>query len=166
MERVQTGGPGGGGPPIPGPMGEIHAHVAIVPMLRLGPYATYDVSPYAPSDQVPARQVVEGGLRAKVSPPLLTGSWHLSGVVGLGYAYATWPSHSTGAESFGPLAGTFLDLPVGIGVGYRIRGPRDPWELTAELGARVGVAFFGALYSDAPRDSFALGLSVGVSLQE
>ena len=166
MQRLQTGSGGSAPGPIPGPVGEAHAHVAVVPMLRLGPYLSHDISPYSPSAGVPARQITEGGFRAKIAPPILAGSWHLWAVLGLGYARAYWPSHSRGAEHVGGVEGGILNLPVGLGVGYRMRGPRDPWELTSELGARVGLAFFGAMYSDAPRDSFALSLSVGVSLQE
>jgi hypothetical protein len=165
MQRLQTGSGGDGSSPIPGPVAEVHAHVAMVPMLRLGPYFAYDISPFAPSAGVPARQITEGGLRAKVAPPLLTGSWHLWAVLGLGYARAYWPSHTAAGKSIGGIEGDFIDLPVAVGAGYRLRGPRDPWELTAELGGRVGLAFFGAMYSDAPRDSFALSLSVGVSLE-
>jgi hypothetical protein len=167
MQRVQTGGSGDSPGPIPGPVGEIHAHVAVVPMLRVGPYLAHDLAPYAPSADLPARQITEGGLRAKLAPPLLSGPWHLWALLGLGYARAYWPSHTVGGgASVGGIEGDILDLPVGVGVGYRLRGPRDPWEVTAELGGRVGLAFFGAMYSDAPRDSFALSLTLGVSLQE
>lgn len=167
-QRIQTGPGAGVASPVPGPVVEAHAHVALVPMLRLGPYLSYDVSPYAPSDGVPAREIGEAGIRAKVAPPLLGGSWHLWGLLGLGYAVAYWPSHAQGpAHVAGPgIEGDYLDLPVGVGVGYRVRGPSDPVELTAELATRVGLAFFGEMYSDAPRDSIALTLSVGLSLQE
>jgi hypothetical protein len=166
VQRLETGLSAGAPGPIPGPVGELHAHVAIVPMLRVGPYVSYDISPFPPSAEVPARQIAEGGVRAKFAPPLLTGSWHLWALLGIGYAYAYLPSHGANGVSVAGVEGTILDLPVGIGVGYRMRGPRDPWELTAELAGRVGLAFFGAMYSDAPRDSFALSLSVGVSLEE
>jgi hypothetical protein len=166
MQRLQTGAGPDSLRPIPGPVGEIHAHVAVVPMLRLGPYLAHDIAPFSPSDAVPARQITEAGLRAKFAPPVLTGSWHLWALLGLGYARAYWPSHSVAGEGVGGVEGGILDLPVGLGVGYRLRGPRDPWELTAELAGHVGLAFVGAMYSDAPRDSFALSLSVGVSLQE
>ncbi len=169
MQRFQTGAGGAPSSPFVGPVGELHAHVAVVPMLRLGPYVTHDIASYAPSAGVPARQITEAGLRAKIAPPLLGGPWHLWGILGLGYARAYWPSHEQASGGSAPvpgIEGDFLDLPVGLGVGYHVRGPRDPWELTAELGARIGLAFLGAMYSDAPRDSFALSLSVGVSLDE
>jgi hypothetical protein len=166
MQRFQTGAGAAPSSPFVGPVGELHAHVAVVPMLRLGPYVTHDIASYVPSAGVPARQITEAGLRAKIAPPLLGGPWHLWGILGLGYARAYWPSHAERSVPVPGIEGDFLDLPVGLGVGYRVRGPRDPWELTAELGARIGLAFLGAMYNDAPRDSFALSLSLGVSLDE
>jgi hypothetical protein len=164
-QRVQTGPGAGVTSPIPGPMVEANAHVAVVPMLRLGPYFVYEAAPYAPSADLPARQFGEAGMRAKLSPPILGEPWHLWALLGLGYGLAYWPSHTQGAVHSGQIEGNYLDLPVGMGVGYRVRGPGSPLELTAELAARVGLAFFGEMYSDAPRDSIALTLSVGVSLQ-
>jgi hypothetical protein len=165
LQRFQSNQPAGAPSPIPGPVGEVHAHVAVVPMLRVGPYAAYDVSPLPSSAGVPARQFVEGGLRGKLAPPLLSGPWHTWAFLGLGYAWAFLPGYTVAGRPAGGIDGGILDLPAGVGVGYRLRGARDPWELTAELGARVGLAFFGPLYADGPHDSFALSLSVGVSLE-
>lgn len=166
IQRVQTGTAAGAPSPGPGPVVELHGHVAVIPMLRAGPYVAFDVEPLTGPGGPPPRTFLEGGLRAKLSPPILTGSWRLWALLGLGYAWVDWPSHAEGNVSVAGLQGTLLDLPLGVGAGYRVRGPHDPWELTAELGARVGLAFFGSLYSDPVRDSFALSLSVGVSLDE
>jgi hypothetical protein len=166
MQRVQTGAGAGAPSPGPGPAGELHGHVAVIPMLRAGPYVAFDVEPLSGPGGPPPRTFLEGGLRAKLAPPILTGSWRLWALLGLGYAWVDWPGHEESGASVAGLQGTLLDLPVGIGVGYRVRGPHDPWEITAELGARVGLAYFGPLYSDGARDSFALSLSVGVSLDE
>jgi len=65
MQRVTPDRDAGVPLPQAGPMGELHAHVALVPMLRLGPYLAYDLSPGAPD-----RQTTGAGLRAKLTPPL------------------------------------------------------------------------------------------------
>ncbi len=166
MQRVRTGSGASVPGPIPGPVGELHAHVAVVPMLRIGPYVAHDISPVAPSAAVPARQITEGGLRAKVTPPFLGGRWRSWALLGLGYAHAYQPGYSAGGTPVSGLEGGILSLPLGVGVGYRVRGPHDPWEITGELGCRLGLAFVGPMYSGAPGDSFALSVSLGVSLDE
>jgi hypothetical protein len=167
MERLTTGGPPGSPTPTPGPVFQLQGHVALVPMVRIGAYVAHDISPV---DSVPARQITGAGLRAKVAPPLLSGPWHTWAVLGVGVAHAYEPSHSvpgpSGSLTVGSAEGGILDIPVALGLGYRVRGPRDPWEISTELGCRFGVAFFGSLYDGGPRDSFALSLSVGVTLDE
>jgi len=154
--RLTTGQSAGVPAPIPGPAGELHAHVALVPMVRVGGYLAFDVSPVP---GFPVREIAEAGLRAKLSPPLLSGAWRDWLFVGVGYARAFAAGEGGG----------FLDLPVGVGIGYRLR---RPWELFAELEGRVGLAFAGPLYDkSAPgpyegHDSFALSLCVGVSWDE
>jgi hypothetical protein len=136
-------------------------------MVRIGAYVSHDISPI---DSIPARQITEGGLRAKVAPPLLGGPWHTWAVLGVGVGHAYEPSHSvpgpSGPTTVGGIEGGILDFPVALGLGYRVRGPRDPWEISTELGCRFGAAFFGAMYDGGPRDSFALSLTVGVTLDE
>ena len=166
MQRFQTSAGSGAPTPTPGPVAELHGHVAVVPMLRAGPYVAFDAEPLTGGGGPPPRTFLEGGLRAKLSPPLLSGPWRMWALLGVGYAWVDWPRHDEGGASVAGLQGTLLDLPLGVGAGYRVRGPHDPWEITAELGARVGLAFFGPLYSEPARDSFALSLSVGVSLEE
>jgi hypothetical protein len=173
MQRVTTDRDGGVPLPQAGPMGELHAHVALVPMLRVGPYLAYDISPGAPD-----RQTLEAGLRAKLTPPLLARPWRAWTFLEFGYARSYLPSHaleptpSNGAGGeIGGVEGDFLDAALGIGVGVKVRGP---WVLFAELAARTGFLFWGAMYDRAPcgclrdpypgHDSFAASLSVGVSL--
>jgi hypothetical protein len=167
MERLTTGGPSGSPTPTPGPLFQLQGHVALVPMVRVGAYVSHDISPI---DSVPARQITEGGLRGKVAPPLLSGPWHTWAVLGVGFAHAYEPSHSvagpSGSVAVGSVEGWILDIPVALGLGYRVRGPRDPWEISTELGCRFGAAFLGPMYDGGPRDSFALSLSVGVTLDE
>lgn len=72
--------------------------------------------------------------------------------------------------------GSFFEVPFGLGASYKLY---KPWELCAELGARVGFGHTGSVYKDpgpqvtvpdfagqnaspAGVDRFALGLTVGV----
>jgi hypothetical protein len=174
MDRVTAGRDLTAPAPTFGPAAEVHAHVALVPMVRVGAYVAEDISPLR---GLPAREITEAGLRAKVSPPLLSGPWRSWVFLGLGYARAYAPGHGEVAPGSTPpteahvpgAVGGVLDLPVGVGIGYRLR---RPWQLFAELEGRVGLAFWGPLYQRAAgepyggQDSFAVSLSVGVSLDE
>jgi hypothetical protein len=163
-----TGAAPGAATPIPGPAGELRAHVALLPMLRLGPYLAHDV---ALLSEGPARQVTEAGLRAKLSPPLLALPWRTWAFLGVGYARAYEPSHHLGSGEFVPgEGGGSLDTRLGLGLGYRFD---RSWELFAELGGRIGLVFVGSMYEvggcecSEPyqgKDSFALSLSLGLSL--
>lgn len=174
MQRFTTGRDPTAAAPTPGPIGELHAHVALFPMVRIGAYVSQDISPVP---GLPARETTEAGLRAKLSPPLFSGPWRGWIFLGLGYARDYAPGHdgpvpgsASPAETFvAGAAGGTLDLPVGVGMGYRLR---RPWEIFAELGGRIGLAFFGDLYRRSEgepfggRDSFAVSLSVGVNWDE
>jgi hypothetical protein len=169
MQRFVTGAAAGAPAPEPGPVGEVRAHVALLPMLRLGPYLAHNIGLLSGA---PASEITEAGLRAKVSPPLLALPWRSWTFVGVGYARAYEPSHSLRASGdFVPgEVGGFLTSRVGLGVGYRLD---RTWELFAELGGRIGLLFAGSAYDrdgcgcGAPyqgKDSFALSLSLGLSL--
>ncbi len=170
------------GLPLPqaGPVGELHAHVALVPMLRLGPYVSHDISPG--SGGAPDRQTTEAGLRVKLTPPLLPRPWRTWAFLGFGYARSYRPSHGVDVAAssvpgdategeVGGVEGDFVDTAFGVGIGTRVRGP---WMFFAELAGRAGLVFWGAMYENAPcaclrdpypgHDSFAASLSVGVSL--
>jgi len=173
MQRTTTGGDRGAPTLLPGPVAEAHAHVALLPMLRAGPYVTHDVSPV---DGRPAREMTEAGLRFKVTPPLVRPPWHVWAFAGLGYARTYTPSYvpsgALPAERIREAEGGILDMPFGVGAGVKLRGP---WFLFGELGARIGWVFAGSMYRPAPcpcdaaylgEDSFAAALTVGVSLEE
>jgi hypothetical protein len=176
MQRLTTGADPGAATPTIGPVAELHAHVAIVPMLRAGPYVAEDLSPIAGT---PARQMTEGGLRLKFTPPLVHAPWHVWTFVGFGYARTYAPSYLAAAlpGSSSPIrvpgaGGGILDMPLGIGIGVKLR---RPWALFAELAGRVGWFFSGSMYEHAQclceeryvgKDSFAAALSVGVSLEQ
>jgi hypothetical protein len=144
----------------PGPSGEIHAHIALYPMLRVGPYAAFDLSP---TSGLRARSVYAAGLRVKVTPPWLRAPWRAWGFLGFGGAYAYAP----GARSLEAAATLVPELPLGVGVGRRIR---RGWEACAELGVRWNLAGFAAAARPEPpvevfvgNDLLAVSLSVGVN---
>jgi len=155
-----------------GPVGQLQAHVALFPMIRIGPYLTHDISP---SPVAPDRQTTEAGLRVKLTPPLLSAPWRGWAFVGLGYARAYVPSHplASGAGEVAGAEGTALDGGFGVGIGARVRGP---WLVFVELAGRIGLLFAGAIYDRATcqclrdpypgKDLFAASLAVGLSLEE
>jgi hypothetical protein len=180
MQRIATGGDPGGASREPGPVAELHAHLAILPMLRVGPYLSHDIAPLAGGP--PSRQMTEAGLRAKLAPPILSAPWQTWAFLGVGYARAYEPSHTFETTYPDGLAGPggvvpgqgggLLEARVGLGLGYRVS--RD-WEPFLELGGRVGLLFAGSLYERgacgcgepyAGKDSFALSLSLGLSLNQ
>jgi hypothetical protein len=150
----------------PGPSIEVHAHVALYPLVRVGPYGSFELSP---TDGLEARRIVSGGFRAKVTPPIVPVPWRTWGFIGFGVAYAYTPG-SMGLRGDGA---AMPELPVGIGVGLKIR---SGWEVCAELGARVNVASLGkGSGSEAPPaspaevfagdDLLAVSLTVGLNLE-
>lgn len=161
-KRFTTGGDGGPAPGF-GPIFGLQGHVAVIPMVRAGLYLEQDVSPAG--DGGP-RTFWAGGLHVRVTPPLLASPWRTWLYAGAGYAYA----YSKAVHTDGGL----LDLPVGLGLGRRLG--RGPWLVFAEVGARFGLLFYGAMYDHtaarpdgAPyvgQDSFALTASVGLSLDQ
>ena len=138
-----------------GPAFELQGHVALVPMFRVGLYVAQDISPMP---GWPARQFYEGGLHVKWTPPLLSSPWRTYLFAGFGAAYVRQDGRQDGE-------GTLLEAPVGVGAALKLRAP---WELFAELGGRIGAAFLGGVYDtgNTGKDSFAVSLSVGVSLSD
>jgi hypothetical protein len=148
---------------LPGPNVEAHGHVALYPMVRVGAYGTFELSPTL---DLPARFVYAGGGRIKVTPPWLPAAWHLWAFLGIGYSYENIPRSG--------LSTSTVEVPIGAGLGRKLSGP---WELYAELSARLEVA---GLSWQAPAplppgarprgdnasggDMLAVSLSVGVSL--
>jgi hypothetical protein len=153
MKRFTTNVPGGVSEPGFGPVVDLRGHLAVLPMLRVGLYVSYDLSPVADE---PSRSFVAGGLHAKITPPLLPAPWKMYLFTGFGGGYVA-SSAATGG---------LLEVPLGLGLARKVS---PSWELFAELGGRFGVASFGQMYDAshagfAGTDSFALSLSVGVSL--
>jgi hypothetical protein len=101
-----------------------------------------------------------------VTPPLAPWPWRTWLFTGFGYSFAD----DLGAH----LPGGMLEVPVGLG-----RKTSTHVLLFAELGARFGFGFYGRMYDRAAvetsgetpnayvgQDTFALSLSVGLSLEE
>jgi hypothetical protein len=138
-----------------GPAFELQGHVALIPMLRVGLYAAQDISPMS---GWPARQFYGGGLHMKLTPPLLSSPWRTYLFAGFGAEYVRQDAQQ-GSD------GTLLEVPAGLGLALKVRAP---WEVFAELAGRAGVAFLGGVYDGGitGKDSFAVSLSVGVSLSD
>ena len=179
LQRFRSSAPTGAPRPDLGPSAEIHAHAAIFPMVRVGAYVAYDASPAAGRS---VREFVGAGLRIKVTPPLFRRPWRAWAFAGLGGAWAiepgfrvATPGAATSPEESNAIAGGeggILEVPFGLGLGWMAR---SPWRVFAELGGRATLVEGGALY-EAPfclcreafagKDSFAVGLSVGVSWEQ
>ena len=140
-----------------GPAATVVGHVAVIPLLRVGPYLAYDASPLGDG---PSRRFYSLGARAKIQAPWATARVHGWGFVGAGYTAVYGPSEertlsvaslgevATGPKvptpvSVGGAGGGLVEIPVGVGIGYRLR---RPWEVLFELSGRFGFGFGGSLY--------------------
>lgn len=166
IERTRTQAGPSAPTPLPGSVAEVHGHVALLPMVRAGLYLAYDLGP---ASSGPLRHLAEAGVRLKVAPPLFRAPWHGWAFAGLGYGAAVRPSYVARGQPVEGAGGGLLDVPVGVGIGVRVR---RPLVLFAEVAGRFGLAFTGSLYDAsrcscsatfAGKDSFAASLSVGVS---
>ncbi len=188
MKRFLVERPQGGEDAGFGPVAQLTAHVALLPLVHAGVYAAHDISPLA--GPAAARNITSGGIRGKMAIPL-RGNLRAWGFLGFGFAGVYSQSYDLRAFPVQSGSGTvprdahvegagghFFEVPFGIGASYKLR---KPWELCAELGARVGFAHAGSVYEDpgpqlkiagfpdnnvlpAGLDRFAVGLTVGVML--
>lgn len=169
-KRFTTGGAAGAPSPDFGPAVDVKAHVALLPMVRVGVYLSEDLSPLP--DRL--RSFSAGGVEARVSPPLLAAPWRTWLFAGFGFAYAYDPGEHAPGQLF--------EVPVGLGLGAHVSRHAL---LFAELGGRFGFGFYGPMYEAAPagtatssgnagaagvpyvgHDAVALALTVGLSLEE
>jgi hypothetical protein len=186
MKRITTGSEAND--PGFGPAAQLQAHVAVLPMLRVGLYAAWDMSPM-PS--YGTRNFYEGGIHARLTPPLLSAPWKTYLYAGFGAGYARQDGYSQTGTQYSSTDGAILEIPAGLGLAYQLGAPSGGrgrhWELFIEAGGRFGVGFIGRIYDPndtatspvcqaapnagclAPvgnftgQDSFALSLSAGVS---
>lgn len=150
MRRIKTGGFGDG---AFGPVGEIEAHIAVIPLLRVGAYASHDIAPNDTDGS--AWQITSAGLHVKVLAPFVRGAYRAWLFTGFGYAGVYAPSYNKTydfQDSQGPrntdvtgAGGSFFEVPVGVGFGWRFS---KPWELVAQLGVRWDFDFVGSLYDE------------------
>jgi hypothetical protein len=153
MKRFLTSKPSGGGDAGFGPAGEIHGHIALLPLFRVGAYVAHDIAPM-PGD-VAALQITSLGARAKLTSPWPLDPWRAWAFAGFGYAGAYGPSYTTRVVQAGTgtdalvvgAGGGFFEIPFGVGVSYKLR---RPWHLMAELSGRAGFGFSGSLFDLGP----------------
>ncbi len=176
MRRVLTNQPTGGEDAGFGPAGQLTAHLALFPLIRLGAYLGHDISPLG--GDLSARDLTWGGIRAKIMSPWPRGSVRTWLFVGFGYTGVYARSTSTSAGLIDGAGGGFFEVPFGLGASYTFR---KPFALCAELGMRSGFGHSGSAYEDpGPRlrrpglpdgnalpngtDRFAIGLTVGIQV--
>ena len=146
----------------------LDGHIAVLPLLRIGAYATGEVSdrltlgataPGQVTGSSPIRELLGGGVRVKLVPPWPRGVWRAWLAFGFGYVGVI-------ADDAG---GGFFEVPIAIGASYRIR---KPIVFLMELGARLGFAQWGSYYAigaTAPdqasgNDVVAITLSLGIGI--
>ncbi|MBK6692663.1 MAG: hypothetical protein IPG50_10710 [Myxococcales bacterium] len=136
--------------PRVGPAAQLVGHIALLPLLRLGAYGGYEVSPVGDG---PARRIVSLGVRGKVDAPWGSRVLHGYAFVGGGFASVYGPSATVTLRSAGigggaPVtesatlpgaSGALLEIPLGVGLAVRLR---RPWELLFELSGQ-GLFRFG-----------------------
>lgn len=156
MKRFLVERPPGSGDAGFGPAAQLTGHVALIPLVHLGAYAGYDLSPS--SGAASPRHIASGGARVKGAFPLLGRGWRTWAFFGFGYAgmyarsYSTTLSLRGGGGGVEPrlarvegAGGGFFEVPFGVGVSYKVR---PPWSLSAELGSRVGFGHVGSAYRE------------------
>jgi hypothetical protein len=134
----------------PGPRLDLRGHVALFPFVRVGAYGAYAFAPQAGE----GRHTGSLGAHFRlVSPVPRTEAFSLWLGVGVGYA-RTWISGP------GALSGGFVEVPLGVGAGYRFR---KPFSLFGEVQSVFGVGHHGSAYAGAGgADGVGLSLAVGL----
>lgn len=136
-----------------GPTFELHGHLALLPLIRIGAYALAELSPQAPYS---ARRLYAGGVRLKLLPPFLRPPWRMTVVTGFGCAFNYAPSSGGMPSAWG----RYLEVPLLLGASYRVW---NKWDITLETGARFGFAFGGDLYARGTgNDAIGIQASLGV----
>jgi hypothetical protein len=179
MKRFVSKRPPGVGDVSLGPAAELHGHVALLPLLRVGAYVGHDATP---QPQAAAWQTTSFGVRAKVTSPIPSDPWKIWAFVGFGYALTYGPSFTMPVSGQGPngvlvegVNGGFVELPFGIGASYKFL---KPWSLTAELGGRGSFGHTQGMFGNFARrtssptidfveagvPSFGVGLMLGVGV--
>ena len=152
--RVLTSRPPGESASTAGPALDLSAHLALIPLVRIGVYAHHDAS-------TEARSLSSTGFDLRVLLPWV--SRRVRGYVhaGIGEVLAVAPAHALAGAFIPSGSGSFTEVPLAVGVTYRV----DPrlW-LSVEAGARMGFAFGGGTYGagSAGDDVVAVFVETGV----
>lgn len=152
--RLKIGGPGA----QLGPAFGLDAHVALLPLVRVGGYLAHDI---APEDGAAARRAFGGGARVKLMSPWPRGDFQgwifagfgYSGVTRAGYRGVATASRTPGEApvpqvvDVASAGGGLFEVPFGIGAAYRVA---RPWKIQLELSGRPSVGAYGSVYGDRP----------------
>jgi hypothetical protein len=142
--------------PDPGPTLVLSGRVALFPLLRAGAYVSHDFSPISGADW---REITSGGLSIRLLSPWPRRALRIWLGAGFGYAAAYAPSYSTAMARteqtpvtalISGTAGGFFEVPMSLGASARF-SPR--LELVGDVGARIGLGFTGAMYTQGPTAS-------------
>jgi hypothetical protein len=142
--------PVGSGDASFGPTFRGTAHLALLPLLRVGLYGSLGLSPVIDAS---TRFQWAAGADIRILPPL---PFMMRDVrpflfVGVGYLRTSTPSFVArvpeGEVRTSGASGGCLDIPAGLGATYRVR---KPFELGATLGTRFAAFCGGETYRDAP----------------
>jgi hypothetical protein len=172
VKRFASAAPDGASALGVGPIVGINGHVALLPLVRVGAYASAELGP---DGEAAARRIYAAGLRVKLMPPWPRDDVRAWVFAGLGYAGVYAPSYTLAAVTSGGgqgsparaevqapgAGGRFFEIPIGVGAEWRFR---KPWALSAELTGRIGLGFSGTLYDGNGRPGFEQGSSFPVSL--
>ena len=170
VKRFASGAEDGAPTPGVGPIVGVNGHVALLPLVRIGAYASAELGP---DGEAHARRIYAGGLRVKLMPPWPREEVRTWFFAGLGYAGVYAPSYTlavadpgAGAPVLAPTdvagaGGHFFEVPIGVGAEWRFR---KPWALSLELTGRIGLGFSGTLYDGNGRPGIERGTSSPVSL--
>jgi hypothetical protein len=120
---------------IVGPAAALVGHIALLPMVRVGAYGSFETSE---DGTLGSRRIAAVGLRAKVLSPWPVAPARMWAFVGGGYAALT----ASGSAQI-PGGGHFAEVPFGIGFSWRVS---RAVVLLAEAEVRGGFAFGGAYF--------------------
>lgn len=138
---------------MPGPTVGLQGHVALIPFVRVGLYGSFEVSSID-KIQAPARNFLAVGAQGKLFSPWPRGDLRLFATLGVGYVGVLAPGYATKIRPVGgppadvtvdTAGGGFIEIPFGIGVSYRLRGPLTVY---AQLLTRFGLGFWGTVYGE------------------
>jgi hypothetical protein len=160
-KRFLRARPAGGADAGFGPAMRLTAHIALLPLVRVGAYGGFSYSPVRTRGD---RSFFSGGLEFRLVPPIRLPAWHVFLSLGFGYAAVHVAAFDVGAsgqagQGAGKLPGAnggCFDMPIGIGVSHRLR---KPIEIGGTLGTRLSVSCTGSAYSGEGRRTDA-GITV------